>query len=147
MEEHRLWAAKRREDYSTVRCRITVFRRTVCQRTVCRRTVSRRTVSRRTVSRRTVSRRMARLEFYLKIRTTPGWKIELRTVSLHANNICCEDDFFSGIADFETTPRRWVEIFQPLPRPGMRCVRVQHRHRVPCTRYKLSYVTRRRIEK
>ena len=59
----------------------------------------------------------ARLEFYLKVRTTPGWKIELRTVSLHTNNVCCEDDFFSGIADFETTPCRRVETFQPLPGP------------------------------
>ena len=78
---------------------------------------------------------------------TPGWKIELRPVSQDANNVCCEDDFFSAIADFETTPYRRVETFQPLPWPGMRCVRVQHRYRVPCTRYKLSYVTRKRIEK
>ena len=31
-------------------------------------------------SRRTVCRRTIRLEFYLKIRTTPGWKNESRTV-------------------------------------------------------------------
>ena len=37
--------------------------------------------------RRTVCRRTTGLEFYLKIRTTPGCKIELRTVSLHANNV------------------------------------------------------------
>ena len=56
--------------------------------------------------RRTVCRRTARLEFHLKIRTTPGWKNELRTVSPHANSVSCEDDFFGGIADFETTPLR-----------------------------------------
>ena len=43
---------------------------------------------------------------YLKRRTTPGWKNELRTVSPHANNVSCEEDFFGGIADFETTPLR-----------------------------------------
>ena len=58
---------------------------------------------------------------FLKIRTTPGWKLNSE---LHANSVCCEDDFFSGIADFETTPRQRVETFQPLPRPPMRCVRV-----------------------
>ena len=31
--------------------------------------------------------------------------------------------------------------------PVRRSVRVQHRYQAPCTRYKLSYVTRRRIEK
>ena len=56
--------------------------------------------------RRTVCRRTARLEFHLKRRTTPGWKNELRTVSPHANSVSCEDDFFGGIADFETTPLR-----------------------------------------
>ena len=56
--------------------------------------------------RRTVCRRTARLEFHLKKRTTPGWKNESRTVSPHANSVCCEDDFFGGIADFETTPLR-----------------------------------------
>ena len=100
--------------------------------------------------RRTVCRRTARLEFHLKIRTTPGWKIELRTVSLHANNVCCEADFFSGIADFETTPRRRVETFQPGPSPA--------RHVLPACatsisstvlnlRVELCNVTRRRIEK
>ena len=59
--------------------------------------------------RRTVCRRTARLEFHLKIRTTPGWKNELRAVY----SFCCEDDFFNGIANFETTPRRHFEIFQP----------------------------------
>ena len=68
--------------------------------------------------------------FRYKNKNDPGWKIELRTVSLHGNNVCCEDDFFSGIADFETTPRRRVETFQPLPRPSMCCVRVKHRYRV-----------------
>ena len=52
--------------------------------------------------RRTVCRRTARLEFHLKRRTTPGWKNELRTVSPHAKSVSCEDDFFGGIADFET---------------------------------------------
>ena len=72
--------------------------------------------------RRTVCQRTAKVEFYLKIRTTPGWKIEFRTVSLHANNVCCEDDFSNGIADFETTPRRRVERFQPLQWSGVGCV-------------------------
>ena len=60
-------------------------------------------------------RRTARLEFHPKIRTTPAWKNELRTVS----HVCLEDDFFGGIADFETTPRLRVETFQPLPWPGV----------------------------
>ena len=90
--------------------------------------------------RRTVCRRTARLEFHLKIRTTPGWKNELRAVSPHANSFCCEDDCFYVIADFETTPLRRFEIFQPHSPPGMR-------RRVPCARYKLTYVTRSRIEK
>ena len=69
-----------------------------------------------------------RLEFHLKIRTTPGWKNELRTVSSHANSVCCEDDFFGGIADSETTPLRRFERFQPHSPPRMR-------RRVPCARY------------
>ena len=86
----------------------------------------------------------------------PGWNFSKNrerpragklSSELHANSVCCEDDFFSGIAEFETTPRRRVETFQPLPRPPMRCVRVQRRYRVPYTRYKLSNVTRRWIEK
>ena len=56
--------------------------------------------------RRTVCGRTARLEFHLNWRTTPGWKNELRTVSPRANSVCCEDDFFGSIADFETTPLR-----------------------------------------
>ena len=48
-----------------------------------------------------------------KIRTTPGWKNELRTVSPHANSVCCENDFFGGIADLKTTPLRQLETFQP----------------------------------
>ena len=48
---------------------------------------------------------------FLKIRTTRAGKL---SSELHANNVCCEDDFFSGIADFETTPRRRVETFQPV---------------------------------
>ena len=62
--------------------------------------------------RRTVCRRTARLEFHLRIRTTPGWKNELRTVSPHANSVSCEDDFFGGIADFDTTPLQQFETFQ-----------------------------------
>ena len=69
--------------------------------------------------RRTVCRRTARLEFHLNIRTTTGWKNELRTVSPHAKSVCCEDDFFGGIADFETTPLRRFETFQPHFPPGM----------------------------
>ena len=68
-----------------------------------------------------------------KIRTTPGWKNELRTVSPHANSVCCENDFFGGIADFKTTPLRRLETFQP--------------HSRTCARYKLTCVTRRRIKK
>ena len=63
--------------------------------------------------RRTVCRRTARLEFHLKIRTTPGWKNELRTISPHANSVCCEDGFFGAIADFKTTPFRRFKTFQP----------------------------------
>ena len=65
--------------------------------------------------RRTVCRRTARLEFHLKIRTTPGWKNELRTISPHANSVCCEDYFFGVIADFKTTPFRRFKTFQPHP--------------------------------
>ena len=69
--------------------------------------------------RRTVCRRTARLEFHLNIRTTTGWKNELRTVSPHAKSVCCEDDFFGGIADFETTPLRRFETFPPHFPPAM----------------------------
>ena len=48
-------------------------------------------------------------------------KIELRTVSRHAN-VCCEDDFFSGIADFETTPRAHVDGLNRSPGRGPACV-------------------------
>ena len=87
--------------------------------------------------RRTVCRRTARLEFHLKIRTTTGWKNELRTVSPQAKSVCCEDDFFGGIADFETIPLRLFETFQPHSPPSMR------RH-IRFVRCKLTYVTRRR---
>ena len=81
-----------------------------------------------------------------KNKNDPRLENELRTVSPHANNVRYENDFFGGIADFETTPLQRVETIQPLPRPGAHRMRVQHRYRVPCTRYKLRYVTRRRIE-
>ena len=64
--------------------------------------------------RRTVCRRTARLEFHL------------RTVSPHAKSVCCEDDFFGGIADFEMFPLRRFETFQPHSPPGMR------RHNTVC---------------
>ena len=41
-----------------------------------------------------------------KKKNDPGWKNELRTVSPHVNSVSCEDAFFGGIADFETTPLR-----------------------------------------
>ena len=75
-----------------------------------------------------------------KNKNYPRLENELRAVSPHANSFCCEDDFFYVIADFETTPLRRFEIFQPHSPPGMR-------RRVPCARYKLTYVTRSRIEK
>ena len=59
---------------------------------------------------------------------------------LWTNSFCCEDDFYYVIADFETTPLRRFEIFQPHSPSVMR-------RRVPCARYKLTYVTRSRIEK
>ena len=75
-----------------------------------------------------------------KNKNAPDWKNELRTVSPHAKSVCCEDDFFGGIADFETTPLGRFETFQPHSPPSMR------RH-IPFARNKLTYVTRRRIEK
>ena len=59
--------------------------------------------------RRTVCQRTARLEFCLKIRTTPGWENEFRTVSPHANSVCCEDYFFGGIPDFRTDSASTVQ--------------------------------------
>ena len=87
--------------------------------------------------RRTVCRRTARLEFHLKIRTTQAGKW-VKNRSPHTKSVCCEDDLFGGIADFETTPLWRFETFQLHSPPRMR------RH-ILFARYKLTYVTRRRI--
>ena len=89
--------------------------------------------------RRTVCQRTAR-RISLRSENVPGLKNELRTASPHANSVCCKDGFFGGNADFETTPLRPFETFQPHFPPSMRC-------RVPCAPYKLTHATRRRIEK
>ena len=75
-----------------------------------------------------------------KNKNDPRLENELKAVSPNANSVCREDDFFNGIADFERTSLRRFEQFQPHSPPGMR-------RRVPCVRYKLTYMTRNRIEK
>ena len=90
--------------------------------------------------RRTVCRRTAGLEFQLKIRTTPGWKNELRTVSPRTNSVCLKMTSSAALLTSKRLHFDGLKHFSRIPRQAMR-------RRIPCARYKLTYVTRRRIER
>ena len=90
---------------------------------------------------RTVCRRTARLKFHLKIRTTPDWKNELRTVQQTQGTFAVET---TSSAALPTSKRLH---FSRFPGPACHACVCKIDSITWCTRCKLSYVNRRRIEK